>query len=209
VVDRSVKNWYRGRVARPRQFDEKRVLQAVREQFWRTGYAATSLEDLMRVSGLGKGSLYAAFGDKHQLFLQALRGYNDANDRTLRGLLGSTARALDALRAFMTAPVRDASGVTAQRGCLMANSTYELAAADPDVLAEAERTYEATAASVAECVKRAQSQGDVPADADPMATARALLAAQQGIVFMGRTGLDITTLTTTARTLTEQLLPGA
>ena len=54
-------------MARPRGFDEKQVLNAVRDQFWNAGYAATSLEDLMRVSGLGKGSLYAAFGDKRRL----------------------------------------------------------------------------------------------------------------------------------------------
>jgi hypothetical protein len=124
-------------------------------------------------------------------------------------MLESAPRAVDALRAFVMAPVRDASGTAAQRGCLMANSTYELAAADPELLAEARRTYEATTAAVAESVARAQGEGDMPADADPITTARALLAAQQGIVFMGRTGLDITTLTATARTLTAQLLPDA
>jgi TetR/AcrR family transcriptional repressor of nem operon len=196
-------------MARPRQFDEKRVLRAVREQFWNAGYSATSLDDLTRVSGLGKGSLYAAFGDKHQLFLRALRSYNDANDTALRTKLESAPRAVDALRAFVTAPVRDPTGAASQRGCFMANSTYELAAADPELLAEARRTYEATTATVAECVARAQDEDDLPADADPIETARALLAAQQGIVFMGRTGLDITTLTATARSLTAQLLPDA
>jgi TetR/AcrR family transcriptional regulator, transcriptional repressor for nem operon len=196
-------------MARPREFDERRVLRAVREQFWNAGYAATSLQDLMRDSGLGKGSLYAAFGDKHELFLRALGSYNDANDRALRTMLESTPRALDGLRAFVMAPVRDATGVAARRGCFMANSTYELAAADPEVLAEARRTYEATTAAVAECVVRAQREGDVPADSDPVETARALLAAQQGVVFMGRTGMDITTLTATAGSLTAQLLPEA
>ena len=74
-------------------------------------------------------------------------------------------------------------------------------------MAEARRTYEATTTAVAECVTRAQREGGVPAGADPMETARALLAAQQGVVFMGRTGMDITTLTATARSLTAQLLP--
>ncbi|MEU5564944.1 TetR/AcrR family transcriptional regulator [Micromonospora musae] len=196
-------------MARPRQFDEDEVLRAVRDQFWDAGYAATSLEDLMRVSGLGKGSLYAAFGDKHQLFLRALRSYNDTSCGYLREMLTSTPRALDALRAFLAAPVSDPGGAAARRGCLMANSTYELATADPDVLAEARRTYERTSALVAECVVRAQHEGDVPADADPIETARALLAAQQGLVFMGRTGLDIDKLTVTARTLAAQLLPDA
>jgi AcrR family transcriptional regulator len=195
-------------MARPRQFDEKRVLRAIREQFWDAGYAATSLEDLMRVSGLGKGSLYAAFGDKHQLFLRALRSYTDAGHGNLRKKLDAAPRALDALRAFVMAPVSDPDGAAARRGCLMANSTCELATADPEVQAEARRTYETTTALVAECVVRARSEGDVTPDTDPIETARALLAAQQGLVFMGRTGLDIDKLTATARSLAVQLLPG-
>ncbi|WP_433556630.1 TetR/AcrR family transcriptional regulator [Pseudonocardia xinjiangensis] len=194
-------------MARPRQFDEERVLHAVRDQFWDAGYAATSLEDLLRVTGLGKGSLYAAFGDKRRLFLRALRSYTDVSHGYLREMLDSTPRALDALRTFVMAPVSDAGA--ARRGCLMANSTCELATADPDVLTEARRTYEATTALVAECVVRAQDEGDVPPDADPIETARALLAAQQGLVFMGRTGMEIGTLTATARSLVDQLLPGA
>ncbi len=195
-------------MARPRQFDEERVLRAIREQFWDAGYAATSLEDLMRVSGLGKGSLYAAFGDKHQLFLRALRSYTDAGHGNLRKKLDAAPRALDALRAFVMAPVSDPDGAAARRGCLMANSTCELATADLELLAEAGRHYEMITALVAECVVRAQSEGDGPPDADPIETARALLAAQQGLVFMGRTGLDIDKLTFTARSLAAQLLPG-
>ncbi|MET8306729.1 TetR/AcrR family transcriptional regulator [Micromonospora sp. NPDC005173] len=196
-------------MARPRQFDEEQVLRAVRDQFWDAGYAATSLEDLMRVSGLGKGSLYGAFGDKHQLFLRALRSYTDTSGGYLREMLTSTPRALDALRAFVMAPVSDPGGAAARRGCLMANSTCELATTDADVLAEARRTYESTTALVAECVVRAQDEGDMPSDADPVETARALLAAQQGLVFMGRTGLDIDKLTATARALAAQFLPEA
>ncbi|MDG9674156.1 TetR/AcrR family transcriptional regulator [Micromonospora sp. DH14] len=196
-------------MARPRQFDEEQVIRAVRDQFWDAGYAATSLEDLVRVSGLGKGSLYGAFGDKHRLFLRALREYTDTSCGYLREMLASTPRALDALRAFVMAPVGDPGGAAARRGCLMANSTSELATADPDVLAEARRTYEATTALVAECVGRAQDEGDLPRDVDPVETARALLAAQQGLVFMGRTGMDIDTLTRTARTLAATLLPGS
>lgn len=195
-------------MARPRQFDEERVLHAVRDQFWDAGYAATSLEDLLRVSGLGRGSLYAAFGDKRRLFLRALRSYTDVSHGYLREMLDSAPRALDALRAFVMAPVSDADGAAAQRGCLMANSTCELANADPEVLEEARRTYAATTAVVAACVVRAQDEGDVPAGADPIETARALLTAQQGIVFMGRTGLDVDALTATARSLVAQLLPG-
>lgn len=206
-MDHTVKNLYAVRMARPRAFDEKQVLNAIREQFWSAGYAATSLEDLMRVSGLGKGSLYAAFGDKRQLFLRALRSYTDDNHRQLRETLAKAPRALDALRMLIEGSIDVPTDADTRRGCLMANSTCELGSADPEVLAEAHRTYETSTALIGDCVARAQREGDLPSAADPIALARALLAAQQGIVFMSRTGMDTATLTATARTLAAQLLP--
>jgi TetR/AcrR family transcriptional repressor of nem operon len=61
-------------MARPRKFTEEDVVTAARDQFWSAGYAGTSLEDLTEATGLGRGSLYGAFGDKHALYLRALRG---------------------------------------------------------------------------------------------------------------------------------------
>jgi TetR/AcrR family transcriptional regulator, transcriptional repressor for nem operon len=194
-----------GAMARPREFDEELVLRAIRDQFWNAGYAATSLQDLMRVSGLGKGSLYAAYGDKHQLFLRALHSYVEEGHGNLRKRLGSFPRAIDALRAVIVTPTCDAAG--ARRGCLLANSATELASADPETLAEARRGYDTTTALIAECVVRAQVQGDIAQDKDPVDIARAILTAQQGVVFMGRTGLDNESLVTAARTLAMQLLP--
>lgn len=194
-------------MARPRGFNETQVIDAVMEQFWTFGYSATSLEDLMRVSGLGKGSLYAAFGDKHQLFLRALRSYVDRNHEQLRVVLARSPRAVDALRELLAAPIDGGTAFGARRGCLLANSTCELSTVDPEVLAVAHGAYEATTALIAESVSRAQDDGDVPAESDALALARALLAAQQGIVFMSRTGMDEATLIATARSLTSQLLP--
>ena len=209
MLYRAVKNNYPCRMARPRQFDEEAVLRAVCDQFWDAGYAATSLQDLMRVSGLGKGSLYAAFGDKHELFLRALRRYVASLDRALRRSVDDAPRAVDALRSFLLAPAGDPDGASARRGCFLANSTTALASADPAVAAEARAAYEGTTALLAESVAQAQVDGDLPASADPVATARALLAAQQGLTFMGRTGLDVETLAATARSLADQLLSPA
>lgn len=195
-------------MARPRAFDEDQVLHAVREQFWTAGYAATSLSDLMQVSGLGKGSLYAAFGDKHQLFLRVLQDYTEANHNQMRTVLQDTPRAIDALRSVIEAPIQDGPGDSVpRRGCLMANSTCELGLADPDVLTHAHQTYETSTAMIAECIVRAQEERTLPSGTDPIVLARAILAAQQGIMFMSRTGLDSATLTATARELTAHLIP--
>jgi AcrR family transcriptional regulator len=209
MVDRTVNNKYDWWMARPRQFDEDKVLCAVRDQFWDAGYAATSLQDLMRVSGLGKGSLYAAFGDKHELFLRVLRRYVASLDHAVRGAIDAPPRAIDALRSYVMMPVGDSAGQAARRGCLLANSTTELASADPDVAAEARRAYEGITAVLTEAVRRAQAEGDVSVSVDPISLARALLAAQQGLTFMGRTGTDVETLAATARSLATQLLPAA
>lgn len=194
-------------MARPRAFDEKQILDAAQEQFWDAGYAATSMADLMQVSGLGKGSIYAAYGDKHQLFLRALRSYIDSNHENLRKVLGETPRAISALRMLLEAPVDEGDDSGARRGCLLANSTSELGNADPEVLALAHATYETSTELIADCISRAQDEGDLQAESDAIALARAILTAQQGIVYMSRTGLSTAALKATSRSLADHLLP--
>ena len=63
-------------MARPRQFDEIQVIEKVMKVFWAKGYEATSMQDLVVASGLLKGSLYGAFGDKQALYMVALKHYN-------------------------------------------------------------------------------------------------------------------------------------
>lgn len=208
-MDQKVKNAYSGTMARPRAFDETQVLHAVQQQFWNVGYAATSLGDLMRVSGLGKGSLYAAFGDKHELFFRALRLYTEVNHEHLRRALTEATRAIDALQMLLEAPIDEQAEPGARRGCLLANSTCELANADSSVLSHAHATYEASTALIADCVARAQAEGDLPGELEPISLARAILAAQQGIMFMSRTGMDAATLTDTARSLAARVLPAS
>lgn len=194
-------------MARPRTFDEDRVLAAVRDEFWDKGYAATSMDDLLRVSGLGKGSLYGAFGDKRRLFLRVLRDYDDANLLTLRERSESAARGLDLVREFVLGPTDDSTGSVARRGCLLANSNAELATNVPDVATEARRTYEAIAATLTTALERAQREGDLDPCVNPADTARAVLAAQLGIIALGRTGMSIDVLTAAAQSALARLLP--
>ncbi|KIH96506.1 transcriptional regulator [Streptomonospora alba] len=192
---------------RPRKFDEDGVVEAIRQEFWDKGYAATSVDDLMRVSGLGKGSLYGAFGDKHDLFLRVLREYDDANDRMLRERLASVPRGIDLVREFVRGPSCDPTGASARRGCLLANSTAELAASMPDVAAEARRSYDATTKVLTEAIERAQHEGDVDPDADADQIAYAVLAAQLGVVALGRTGMGVDALASVAESALARLLP--
>ncbi len=70
-------------MARPREFDLNQVLEKAMDVFWKQGYHATSISDLTEAMGLLRGSVYAAFGDKHQLFLAALERYMEKGLRVL------------------------------------------------------------------------------------------------------------------------------
>ncbi|GGJ66305.1 TetR family transcriptional regulator [Streptomyces brasiliensis] len=183
------------------------MLLAIRDEFWDKGYAATSMDDLLRVSGLGKGSLYGAFGDKRSLFLRVLRNYDDANLLMLRERLVSAARGIDLVREFLLGPTGDPTGAVARRGCLLANSNAELATSAPDVAAEARRSYDEIATTLTAALERAQREGDLAPDADPAETARAVLVAQLGLIALGRTGMDIDMLTEVAQSALARLLP--
>src|SRR5258708_31243169 len=117
----------RNNVARPREFDEDKILAAVRDQFWRQGYAATSLDDLMRVTGLGKGSIYGAFGDKRNLFLAVLRVYADERVVHARERLNSDKPAIERLRDLLRRREQRKRSPAPCPGCFLFNSTTELA----------------------------------------------------------------------------------
>lgn len=185
------------------------MLSAAQATFWDNGYAGTTLEDLLAATGLGKGSLYGAYGDKRRLFLRVLREYDEANDRMLRAWLARAERGVDVIRDFVLGPLRDPSGAPARRGCLLANTAMELAASAPEVAVEARRSYDATTAVLADAIRRAQRENDVASRIDPWQTAQAVLAGQLGLTILGRTGQDSAVLQAVAETLLASLLPAS
>ena len=190
-MDRLVNNCYRERVARPRQFDEERVLRAAREQFWSTGYAGTSMDAIAAATGLGKGSLYGAFGDKHQLFLRVFDGYCAAIVNAVgRDLDGPDGQAFDRLCAHVRAVAASTAADTARRGCLLAKGTAELSEHDPDVAARALRTFDLLEEALAADIRAAQRHGDLEPTADPRQLANLVLAVLRGIEALGKAGKD-------------------
>jgi AcrR family transcriptional regulator len=189
MLDGTVKNGYGEVMARHRSFDENEVLRAVRDQFWSTGYAGTSMDDILGATGLGKGSLYGAFGDKHRLFLRVFDDYCSAVTQAVGlALEGPDDGAYERLRAHVLAAA-DATGAdVCLRGCLLAKGTAELASQDPAVAARARQAFETLEELIASCVAAAQRAGDIDADADPGALAGLLLAVLRGIEALGKGG---------------------
>jgi TetR/AcrR family transcriptional repressor of nem operon len=182
---------------RKRTFDEGVALEAIRGTFWDRGYSATSLDDIMRATGLGKGSLYAAFGNKRRMFALALRQYcaglvADAK-RALRGPDAGAMRRLDAY-------LRRMSGVftSSKRGCLLSK-----AVADQIVL-ECFQNYEHVLADVLAQAKRA---GETRPDLDVKRSANLVMAVIRGMEGMGKGGVSAATLNGVIKTTMNSLTP--
>jgi AcrR family transcriptional regulator len=195
-------------VARPREFDEKKVLRAAREQFWSVGYAGTTMDAIAAATGLGKGSLYGAFGDKHQLFLRVFDAYcTDIVNAVGRDLDGPDDQALERLRAHIRAVAANTAADTARRGCLLAKETAELSEHDAAVAARSLRTFDLLGQALAADIQAAQRHGDIDPAADPHELADLVLAVLRGIEALGKAGKNQATLQAIAETAIA-VLPG-
>lgn len=193
-------------MARPRSFDETRVLRLARDRFWSGGFAGTSIDEVAAATGLGKGSLYGAFGDKRALYLKILDGYcADAIEATRRELSGPDASAHQRLSAYVRSLAANTAGDTDHLGCLLANSTAELSGQEPAVADRARRTFRALEDALTDCIEQAQRHGDLDPVADPRRAARLLLAVLRGIEALGKAGMDEESLHSIAESALDQL----
>src|SRR6201993_3165549 len=155
-------------MARPRKFVEDQVIEAARDQFWTHGYAATSLDDLIAVTGLGRGSLYRAFGDKHALFMRALDQYCAATMAAVRAELRDAAEsAYDRLVGHIRSMARASATDSKRRGCLTAKSAAELAATDKAVARRVKRFFDTYQSELAETIAAAQREGAIDSGVNP------------------------------------------
>jgi len=128
-------------MARPREFDEEQVIEDLMKVFWEKGYQAASMQDLVAASGLLKGSLYGAFGDKQALYLVALRHYDRTRIQTGIDMLNSEDGNSEQKVSRLFDSVIDSveTGVFAG-GCLLCNASIEMAATDSSVASEVNST---------------------------------------------------------------------
>ena len=176
-------------MARPPGFDRAQVLEAVERQFRKTGYAGTSLDDLCTATGLGRGSLYAAFGDKHALFMAAFTGYCDRNEGFLSAALtGADEDALGRLRQFLLASIDFVFDDQDQLGCMAMKFTVELAGKDDDVAARIKQDLVLIRDAIRDCVEAAQRAGDLEPDAPAGEIASLILTLSRGLDIVSQAG---------------------
>jgi TetR/AcrR family transcriptional repressor of nem operon len=149
-------------VGRPRCFEEDDVLKAAMGVFWHQGYESTSMFDLMEATGLHKGSLYQAFGDKHTLFVKSLRYYILGVRCEMSALLNNAASAIEGLRAAVHKAIDMAcDGEHGNPGCLALNTLVEKGTGDEEIMAVLQEELNHRMAEITRAVEQAQREGDI------------------------------------------------
>lgn len=173
-------------MARPREFDEERVLDAVMETFWRNGYEGTSAQALVDATGLGRGSLYAAYANKDGLFEQALRRYLQRAQAHVEKLR-QEGTPIGRLRELMTDIVEADLNASQKRGCLATNSAIEMAGRDPRVADLVRQNFDILTRGIEQAIRRGQTAGEIRPEADAGVLALFLFNAVQGLRVLAKT----------------------
>lgn len=174
-------------MARPREFDEEAVLDSALRTFWENGYEGTSVEDLVQSTGLGRASLYGAFGDKEQLFERVLTRYLQAAEGVLAIANDEALDARDVLDRLMRGRLGETCGRNSPKGCfLLLTGT---AGDGPPAAREAlGASMERLEKLVAQVIRRGQEKKQLANTQDPLALARFLVVVMQGVSASARAG---------------------
>ncbi|WP_406465982.1 TetR/AcrR family transcriptional regulator [Streptomyces sp. NBC_00111] len=125
-------------MAGKKQFDVDIALDAAMVQFWRAGYADTSLDDLSRTTGLNRSSLYSSFGDKDSLYLRCLDRYAARyGTRYDQALSHASEEPLQAVRAFFEVTLQRIADPDVPDGCLIAQTAMAAPALSPTIATRA------------------------------------------------------------------------
>lgn len=190
-------------MARPREFDETTVLDKALDAFWARGFEGTSIEDLVEATGLGRASLYGAFGDKEQLFKRVLDHYLA---KIGQAMPADARTARDTLAAFFDDRIHGMCPKNGPRGCFLLLSGT--AGDSADLAREAAvRAGKETERVIAHVIRRGQEAGEIDPKADAAVLARFLGVVLNGLATSARAGVPVKELEAVAREALDHATP--
>ncbi len=170
---------------RPKIFDMERTLDAAMQIFWQKGYAATSIQDLVDGTGLGRGSLYHAFDSKHGLYEQALRRYHALTQPNI-ALLSESGPIKALIEKLLLSIVADELSVSPRSGCMAANASLELAGQDEVVAKLVTHNFGRLEKALEGALLRGQAAGEIDSHKQAAKLARFILNTIQGLRVLGK-----------------------
>ena len=171
---------------RPRSFDREVALEQAMQVFWTKGYEATSISDLTEVMGINPPSLYAAFGDKEKLFLEAVERYQATRGEQCPYCQEPTAKG--AIEKLLTYMAEELTATTHPKGCMMMMAAVTATSASRELQARLARSRTESRDRMRERIARGIEEGDVPAGTDAAALADFYATIVTGMSLQARDG---------------------
>jgi len=174
-------------MARPREFDRDEALNAAVETFWTHGFEGAGMESLTAAMGIGRQSIYGAFGSKKALYLEALQAYNTGNVAALVSGLRKAKSPLEGLRIVLLTPIQ-LSGPERAKGCFGINAICEFGQSDADVTAALSVSGRILQVALVDLVREAQAKGEIEPKLDPVVAVGLIQTLLSGIKVAARAG---------------------
>jgi AcrR family transcriptional regulator len=168
-------------MVRPREFSDEAVLDAVMDVFWERGYEGASTQELCDRTGLGRGSLYNAFGGKHPLYRAALRRYAETRADAQLALLAEPGPVRDRLRRVLLGVVDADMADPGRRGCLALNAATEASGRTPEVAALVRDQFADLERALRDVIAEGRRSGELTGTTPPLQAARTFQSAYYGL----------------------------
>lgn len=171
---------------RTKEFETDEIADAAMQVFWRRGYAATSVQDLVDGTGLSRSSLYSTFQNKQGLYQKALQRYELLTTLNNVKLLSSSGSPKALIRQLLINVVKDELNDPEHKGCLVANACLELAGHDEDVAQFVVSNLQKLQHALESLLIKAQQSGEIPSTQNPRALASFFVNTIQGLRVLGK-----------------------
>lgn len=174
---------------RPLTFNKQKALSDVTQLFWQQGYEGTSVQQILNCMGLNRSSMYAAFGDKRTLFLQALEQFSELSRMACTPLLQMDKPKV-AVTQFYNLVFFSLKDEQRKQGCLLVNTILEQSGLDEELaMFAAEKLSEVERAFIS-CFELAKVSGNLSPEADSSALAVFFMTLTKGLRVSAREGLS-------------------
>ena len=174
-------------MARQKEFEREEVLEKALEVFWCKGYNATSFQTLTEGMCINRQSIYDTYGDKHALFIEALKHYYKKNSECLAAHFSQPKPVKVLFMSFFENTIINTTCRQKDKGCFLQNVTLEMVPEDPEVqdivnqnLQNLAQTFEAT-------IRRGIQSGEIITSQSPETLSMYLVNTAQGLITLGKT----------------------
>jgi TetR/AcrR family transcriptional regulator, transcriptional repressor for nem operon len=171
-------------MARPKKFNQEDTLLKALSVFYKKGYAATSINDLVETMHINAPSLYNTYGDKRHLFLLALQAYQQAQHAMMAELLAQSLPAKVLIGQLLQNLIDDSLSDRDRKGCFMVNTTTELANQDEEIFQIVNQNQQTVRSLLADLIQKGQATGEVAGDKNPENLAAYLFTVSLGLRVM-------------------------